>query len=228
MSLSEGRNRPLTDKVRVSHHKLYGLCGVIAPIFWVAMILVEHSLIPSFSWTTQQTSDLGAWILYGSHALLQNVNFVVFGILVVALAVGLRSELPRFRAIGPLVGLFGIAFLLTGVFPDQPNPWPGEVHSLFSTVGSISLIVAQFYAWMRLRRPSAGIRSGWAKYAIFSLVCFVASLALLFVDLTFGQPGSSVAGVLENAFSAPLLVWLEVMGLRLLRLPQASGSGVLV
>ncbi len=205
--------------------RLYGLCGVVAPFFFVAMILVEHSLIPSFSWTTQQTSDLGAWALYGTYALLQNVNFVVFGILVLALAIGLRRELPGFRAIGPLVGLFGATFSLTGVFPDQPMPWPGEVHSLLSTVGSISLLVAMFYAWMRLRRRGDHTSSGWAGYATFSLVCFVASLALLFVYLTYGQPGSSVAGVLENAFSAPLLIWLEVMSLRLLHLPWARWFG---
>jgi len=144
---------------------------------------------------------------------------VVFGILVLALAVGLRRELPGFRAIGPLVGLFGATFALTGIFPDQPMPWPGEAHGLLSSVGSISLVVAMFYAWMRLRRPGADTRIGRANYATFSLVCFVAGLALLFVYLTFGQPGSSVAGVLENAFSAPLLVWLEVMSLRLLRMP---------
>ncbi len=205
--------------------RLYGLCGVVAPFFFVTMILVEHSLIPSFSWTTQQTSDLGAWVLYGSYALLQNANFVVFGILVLALAVGLRRELPGFRAIGPLVGLFGATFALTGIFPDQPMPWPGEVHGLLSSVGSISLLVAMFYAWMRLRRRGDDTKSGWANYATFSLVCFVAGLALLFVYLTYGQPGSSVAGVLENAFSAPLLVWLGVMSLRLLRLPWAGGLG---
>ncbi len=209
----------------MANPRLYALGGVVAPFFFLAMILLEHSLIPSFSWTTQQTSDLGAWALYGTYALLQNANFIVFGVLVFALAVGLRRELPALRAIGPLVGLFGATFALTGVFPDQPMPWPGEVHGLLSSVGSISLIVAMFYAWMRLRRRGDHTRSGWTSYAIFSLVCFMASLALLFVYLTFGQPGSSMAGVLENAFSAPLLIWLEVTSLGLLRPSLAKWFG---
>jgi hypothetical membrane protein len=209
----------LTVKVPISHPRLYDLCGVVAPIFFVVMVQVEHLLIPSFSWMTQQTSDLGAWVLYGSYALLQNVNFVVFGILVVALAVGLRRELRGSRAIATPLGLFGAAFFLLGFFPDQPMPWPGVAHDLISWVGGVSLLVAQFYTWRRLRRPGADMGSGWAKYATFSLVCFVVGLALLLVFMTFGQPGSSVTGVLQSAFAAPLLVWLEVMSLRLLRLP---------
>jgi len=63
------------------------------------MIQIEHALVPSFSWMTQQTSDLGAYALYGSYALLQNVNFVVFGILVIAFAVGLRRKVVGSRAI---------------------------------------------------------------------------------------------------------------------------------
>lgn len=201
------------------NRRLYALCGVVAPIFFVLMVQVEHLLIPSFSWMTQQTSDMGAWALYGSYAILQNVNFVIFGILVIAFAVGFRRRVVGSRAIAIPLGLFGVAFFLLGIFPDQPMPWPGVAHDLISWVGGVSLLLAQFYAWRKLRHPSTDEGAGWTRIAAFSLVCFVAGLALLIVFITFGQPGSSVTGILQSASAVPLLIWLEVMALRLLRLP---------
>jgi len=97
-------------------------------------------------------------------------------------------------------------------------PWPGVAHDLISWVGGVSWLLAQFYAWRRLRRPSTDEGTGWTKITAFSLVCFVTGLAFLFVFVTFGQPGSPVTGLLQSAFGAPMLVWLEVMALRLLRL----------
>lgn len=142
--------KAMTDENR----RLYALCGVVAPIFFFLMVQVEHLLIPSFGWMTQQTSDLGAWALYGSYALLQNVNFVTFGILVIALAVGFRQKVVGSRAMAIPLGLFGVAFFLLGFFPDQPMPWPGAAHDLISWVGGVSLLLAQFYAWRRLSRLS--------------------------------------------------------------------------
>jgi hypothetical membrane protein len=182
------------------------------------MIQVGHFLIPSFNWVTQQTSDMGAYALYGSYAILQNANFMIFGILVIAFAVGFRRRVVGSRAIAIPLGLFGVAFFLLGFFPDQPMPWPGAAHDLISWVGGVSLLLAEFYAWRRLSRLSIDMGGGWAKYATFSLVCFVLGLVLLFVFGTFGQPGSSVTGVLQSISGAPMLIWLEVMSLRLLRL----------
>jgi hypothetical protein len=99
---------------------MYALCGVVAPVFWVVMISIEHALIPRFNWVTQQTSDA---------------------------------------------------------------------------------------------------MTGWTKYATFSIVCFVVGLVLFIAFISFGQLGSPALGVLQSAFGVPLLVWLEVMALRLFRLP---------
>jgi len=105
-----------------SHLRLYALCGVIAPIFFVLMVIVEGLLVPGYSHMSQQVSDLGAYALYGSYALLQNLNFCVFGILVVAFAIGLGHELPASRAITTSLCLFGALFFPVGLLPRRTHP----------------------------------------------------------------------------------------------------------
>ncbi len=46
--------------------KLYALCGVIAPIFFTLMVIVEGFVVTGYSQVSQHISDLGAYSLYGS------------------------------------------------------------------------------------------------------------------------------------------------------------------
>jgi len=203
-----------------SHLRLYSLCGVIAPIFFTVMVIVEGFLVSGYSHMTQQISDLGAYSLYGSYALLQNLNFSVFGILVIIFAIGLRQGLPTARAIATSLGLSGFMFFLLGFFPDEPIPWPAAAHYLIVWASGVSFLFSQFFAWRRLRRPVAGEGGSWIRYGRFSLVCLVLIVVSSAVFVTFGQPGSPIMGLLQRVFIALLLVWIEVMALRLLRLSK--------
>jgi len=202
-----------------SHLRLYALCGVIAPIFFVLMVIVEGFLVPGYSHMTQQISDLGAYALYGSYALLQNLNFFVFGILLVAFAIGLRQELPASKAITTSLGLCGVTFFLLGFFPNEPTPWPAAAHYLINWVGGVSFFLSQFFAWRRLRRPIADEGVGWTKYGRFSLVSLVLTIILYTLFVVFGQPG--ITGLLERVTMAVPLLWIEIMALKLLRLSKA-------
>ncbi len=204
-----------------SHLRLYALCGVIAPIFFALMVIVEGFLVPSYSHMTQQVSDLGAYTLYGSYALLQNLNFCVFGILVVAFAMGLRQELPASKAMTVTLGLFGAMFFLLGFFPDEPIPWPAAAHYLIAWAGGFSILLSEFFSWRRLRSPRADERGVWTKYGSFSLVSLVLAVISFTLFAAFGQPGSPVTGLLQRVFMVVLLLWTEVMALKLLRLSKA-------
>jgi hypothetical membrane protein len=185
------------------------------------MVIVEGFLVSGYSQMSQQVSDLGAYSLYGSYALLQNLNFCVFGILVVAFAMGLRRELPASRAITASLALFGVFFFLLGFFPDDPTPWPAVEHYLIAWAGGFSLLLSEFLVWRRLRRPVGDERVDWTKYAMFSLVSLVLAVISFILFAVFGQPGSSMTGLLQRVFMAFLLLWIEVMSLRFLRLQKA-------
>jgi hypothetical membrane protein len=185
------------------------------------MVIVEGFLVTGYSHMTQQVSDLGAYTLYGSYALLQNLNFCVFGALVVAFAIGLRQELPTSGAITVTLGLFGAMFFLLGFFPDEPTPWPAAAHYVISWIGGFSILLSQFSTWRRLRRPITDEGVGWTKYSKFSLASLVLALISFVLFAVFGQPGSPVTGLLQRVMMAFILLWIEVIALRFLRLPKA-------
>jgi hypothetical membrane protein len=185
------------------------------------MVVVEGFLVTDYSHMTQQVSDLGAYTLYGSYALLQNLNFCVFGTLVVAFAIGLRQELPASRVMTASLGLFGAMFFLLGFFPDQPTPWPAAAHYLLAQVSGLSILVSEFSAWRGLHRPVADKEGAWARYGTFSLASLVLAVISFLVYAIFGQPGSPVAGLLQRVMMFFILLWIEVMALRLFRLAKA-------
>ena len=216
-----GKETSARSNLSRSHLRLYALCGVIAPIFFVLMVIVEGFLVTDYSHMSQQVSDLGAYALYGSYASLQNLNFCVFGILTVAFAIGLGQELPASRAITTTLGLCGFLFFLVGFFPDEPSPWPAAAHYLIAQLSGLSILLSEFFAWRRLRRPVAGEGVGWTKYSRFSLVSLVLAVISFITYATFGQPGSPITGLLQRVMGAFILLWIEVISLRLLQLSKA-------
>jgi hypothetical membrane protein len=212
---------PTVSNMPRSHLRLYAICGVIAPTFFALMVIVEGFLVTGYSHMTQQVSDLGAYALYGSYALLQNLNFCVFGILVVVFAIGLREELPTSRAIAATLGLFGVMFFLLGFFPDEPTPWPAAAHYIIAWIGGFSILLSQFFTWRGLRRPITDEGVGWTKYSKFSLASLVLGIISFVLFAVFGQPGSPVTGLLQRVMIVFWLLWIEVMALRLLQLSKA-------
>jgi len=202
-----------------SHIRLYAICGVIAPIFFVLMVVIEGFLVTGYSHMTQQVSDLGAYTLYGSYAVLQNLNFCVFGILVVAFALGLRQQLSGSRVMTTSLVLGGALFFLVGFFPDQPAPWPAAAHYLLAQLSGLSVFVSEFFAWRRLRH-SAADEGAWARYGTFSLASLVLIIVSFFIFAIFGQPGSPITGLLQRVFGFFVLLWIEVMALKLFRLAK--------
>ena len=203
-----------------SHLRLYAICGVIAPIFFVLMVVIEGFLVTGYSHMTQQVSDSGAYSLYGSYALLQNLNFCVFGILVVAFALGLRQQLSGSRVMTTSLALGGALFFLVGFFPDQPTPWPAMAHYSLAQLSGLSVFVSEFFAWRRLRH-SAADEGAWTRYGTFSLASLVLITVSFFIFAIFRQSGSPVTGLLQRVFGFFILLWVEVIALRLLRLSKA-------
>src|SRR6266851_4738732 len=96
------------------------LCGVIGPLLFIVVLLIEGATRPGYS----------AWRNYGSDLELSNqgweqiANFIVCGLLCIAFAAGLRRIWRTGRASvwGPLlIGLFGLGLVAAGVFVTDPG-----------------------------------------------------------------------------------------------------------
>ncbi len=132
--------------------RLFAFCGVLAPILFTLLVIIASLLRPGYSQAHNFISDLGV----GSYAILQNANFVIFGLLSMGLAFGLRGGLPaqHLRAIRAgvwCVILFGLGIAFAGVFPE--DYLSGGPHTLASSVAFLSIVAAQLLIWRGL--PSA-------------------------------------------------------------------------
>jgi hypothetical protein len=227
-SIPPGRALQKTEGTSIAAHSIrnlrpYALCGVIAPAFFALMVLIEQSVVPGYSWTSQYISDLGVYSLYGSYAIIQNVNFWASGILVFTFTLGLRRTLLGSRAVTASLGLFGIAEVLGGVFPDQPAlpvPWGwsrhrfgcGSQHHLDMSVTCVE--------------KAAAPRGRGGKYlgSIPNLlVCqWPTHVCSRFHRNQFLFLGMASQGVGQRVFLAVPWLWIEVTALKLFRLSRAS------
>ena len=142
-------------------------CGVVGPIFFTATYLIEGALHPGYDMVRQPISNLELV----TNGWTQSANFIIFGLLIVCFAFGLRKELVR--GVGatwiPLLqGLVALGLIISGVFVHDPLHTSGDILS-FSALVVSCFVFAMDTRWR-----------GWATYSIVTGV-----LVLLFV-IAFG------------------------------------------
>src|SRR5262249_40431714 len=99
--------------------RLLVLAGIVGPILFVLVFTIDGLLTPDYSPLSQSVSSLGA---DGPNAWIQDSNFVVFGLLLIAFAVGfwkiMQEVLSRekLRASTLLLVLTGVGLVNDGFF----------------------------------------------------------------------------------------------------------------
>jgi hypothetical membrane protein len=190
--------------------RFYAICGIVAPIFFWFMVIIESLLRPGYSQYYNFVSDLGV----GHLSILQNINFVVFGILTIGLAIGLNNGLPSPKTRTLKAGiwfviLFAIGVLLAGVFPES-YLW-AIPHNIVSATAFVAIIAAQLFIWQGLKDKD---RTMWGRYATYSLISGLLSLILVIllkVAMLYGfYPGLS-----QRAFLIVSWIWIGVTGIKL-------------
>ena len=85
------------------HQKILAICGIIAPIIFAIIVIIAGFLRPDYSHLTDFVSELGA--VGAPNAIIQRINFVLLGILIVAFTFGLHRGIGEGKGsiIGPLL-----------------------------------------------------------------------------------------------------------------------------
>lgn len=200
--------------------------GIIGPVLFTAIFLAQERFrVGEYNPIAEQVSALEA----GPNGWIQQVNFVVFGLLTIAFAVGLHRGLrpTRVGVAGPaLITISGIGLLLAAALPlreDAAGVTYGQgghmiAGIMFIMTSAVGLIVLS-------RRIASDAR--WSGLATYTLVAGITALA-----------GFVAAGVLVMPDDAPLHDWAGlvqralillvlfpcrvVLSLRLLRVARAS------
>ena len=195
----------------IQRQRFFALCGIIAPILFTILVIIESLLRPDYSQIYNFVSDLGV----GPNAVIQNVNFAIFGILSILFALGLRSGLPSpqkkaLKAGVWLVAIFGLCILLAGVFPeDYLSQIP---HNLVSATAFVTIIAAQLLIWKGLKNANDSV---WGKYRTYSLISGLMSLILVLVLKVVMADFSDYQGIVQRAFLAVPWIWVEITALKL-------------
>ena len=198
----------MTDNVQ-RRQTIFALCGILAPIIFWLMVIVEGLIRPGYSPVHNFVSDLGV----GSLGVLQNINFMVFGLLTIGLGLGLHVSLPisRSRSLKAgiwLVIIFGILIILAGVFPE--NYGSGALHTSVSAFAFLSIIAAQLLVWKGLKGRDVAI---WGNYRIYSLVSGLLSIIFLILLQITISDFPAYQGLVQRLFLVVPWIWVGVTGL---------------
>jgi hypothetical protein len=179
-------------------------CGIFASILFTATYLIEGALHPGYDMMRQTISSLELV----SNGWTQQVNFIVFALLISCFAVGIREELSGgFGAttFPILQGLVALGLVISGIFVHDP------LHTIGDYITFLSIVIGFFViAWRFTQEPHWGV--GWAVYSIASALLAMGFLAAFGTALNHGGD----AGLFERLAGLVRSIWTLLFVGRLL------------
>jgi len=225
-----GSNR-VTGERSDRSSRMLAVIGAAGAGFYALAVVALHALDPRS--IVLHGNTMSAYSL-GPHGYLSKAAFVVLGLGALALAAGIRGELSASRAGAILVGLFGVGFVLAGVFDvdlanvegGAPPDLSGTIHGLAGLGGFVSLIFGMMVLARAFRRDYR-----WRSLRVPSLLLGLAALVLFIGGFTLPNPppvewnGGGWIGAIEwRLFVGTLVAWLLVVAVRLGAVAHGTGE----
>ena len=183
--------------------------GIIAPILFTVLVIVESLLRSGYSQIYNYISDLGV----GPYAIIQNANFIILGLLSLVFALGFGRTLAassgrRARSVVGIIVVFGLG---TTMFAGASLLFIAYfAYTLTAFIAFFTIIAAQLLTWRSLKNSDG---KTWGRYRAYSLISGLLSLVLLFVFSS--TLSTAYHGATERVFVAVPLIWIEVTGIKL-------------
>jgi hypothetical membrane protein len=216
------------DHVLVRRSKIASLAaaGIAGPTIFAVVALMQSVLRPDHSLVQHPISALAA----GPSGWIQNVNFLLFGLLMIAYAVGLhmgvRSSQWGWVGLAFLV-LSGIGLMWGGLFPATDATGAFDEDRLLHIPGFVMTFLGGGIGLMVMSRRM-GSDPRWKSVATYALVTGIAMLVLILVGGGLVRPPGSPLHAWFGLFQWVLLaVWLPctvVLALRLLRVARVADA----
>lgn len=215
-------------------HRFALACGVIAPLLFTLVYLIEGVTRPGYDAWRQTISALSI----SDQGWMQIISFLICGLLSLFFAAGVRQTWPSGKSAtwGPiLLAIFGLGLLIAGVFvtdpslgyppgtPDAPSTI-STLHGNLHTVGGLTTFSSLPLACFVLARRFAG-EVQWKGWAIYSVVSGVLVVAC-FVAFNVLSLHTGPAGLLERLSIGIGMLWIMLLAIRLLRLTRERVESV--
>jgi hypothetical membrane protein len=200
--------------------------GVAGPLIFAVVALVHSLLRPDHSLLRHPVSALAA----GPSGWLQNVNFLLFGVLMIAYAIGLHLGVrpTRWGLVGVMfLVLSGVGLMWGGVFPATDDTGAFDGDRLLHIPGFVMTFLGGGIGLVLMSRRMAR-DSRWRGLATYALATGVAMLVLIVAGGGLVRPPGAPLHAWFGLFQWVLLaVWLPctvVLALRLLSLARAADA----
>lgn len=195
--------------------KLAVWAGIIGPLLLggviTALTILERDFMLSIGWKFNAPLDWPSGLALGPLGWLMTLTFLIGGILIVLFASGLRLSLPRLRSAGVAswllilsgVGMVGLISPTDKTIRTTPKTWHGILHDSSFTVIGLTLMPAMLLlGFVFLKDPR------WKNLAVYT-----------WITVALAIPTFWMKGVAFYVFLAAILIWCEVIALRLRSIP---------
>jgi hypothetical membrane protein len=198
--------------------------SIAGPIIFAVVALMQSQLRPDHSLVEHPISALAA----GPSGWIQNVNFLVFGLLMIAYAIGLHLGVrsSRWGVVGfVFLVLSGMGLIWAWVFPATDATGAFDENRLLHIPGFVMTFVGGGIGLIVMSRRMAR-DPRWQSVAAYVLVTGIAMLVLILVGGGLVRPSGAPLHAWLGLFQWGLLaVWFPctiVLALKLLRLARAT------
>lgn len=212
-----------------TRQRVLAAAGICAPILFALSFVMQGFLRTDlrleYNPIAQEVSDLTA----GPLGWIQQVNFWVFGLLLIALGIGLSQGIRKASPwmVGPaLIVWNGLELIIAGLFPRSEDAAghisdPLGVHMMngmffFLNIGIVLIILS-----LQLARDEK-----WRNLAIYTrvtgIVVFVLNLLNGFFAEAAGDPLHPWLGLFQRSILAVWFLCLIILALRLWRLGECD------
>jgi hypothetical protein len=221
--------------------RLLLLCGVLAGPLFTIIWFISGLTRANYDPMRHPISSLSI----GEFGWTQVINFLLTGLLTLALAFGLRSALQsrggsKWGVIW--ITLIGIGFLGAAAFVTDPmNGYPPGTPLLLMQPTVLGRLHRLFSALVFIGIPGAGFSLGglfarngehtWAAYSRGTALAFI--IMFILTSIGFGQvmPFVPYAGLLQRITLLIGLTWMTLLPIHFLNLssvPQATGRNKVI
>jgi len=201
---------------------------MIGPVLFVSIFAIEGLLRMGYDSLAMYVSELSL----GPHGWVQILNFIVFGLLLLAFAQGVAAGFPEVsRAGSALLTIIAFGYLLSGPFVMDAAGTPRNLMTIHGTVHGIlggvvfSLMPVSCLVFLRgfRREPTWRSLQWWtlAAGATITMAVVVLTIATKIAPAEIAFNGW--LGLIQRMAIVPYMVWLFVFALTLRRKIAATG-----
>jgi hypothetical protein len=202
--------------------QLSAWAGIVGPLIFVLVFMVNGALHPTYSAMSQAVSYLAVQ----SNGWIQDLNFLVLGLLLLLFAIGFhqrmhtvmsRKQLTVCTILLVLVGagFTNECFFTAGAAGEPQNAFHIIMHNIGFIDIFFSLPILFFICGAQFRKTPI-----WRGYGWYSIIAGLVTVALLAFFVYVGIQTSPFLGLVQRILIIEALAWYVVMSWRFLTLKK--------